>query len=75
MWRVHFYCYSVMSYSLACVVSVCIRVILSLLSSQLSRRTRAETLATLYAGYILRLAIKLNKHTLKINAILTDKTT
>ena len=46
MWRVHFYRYSVMSYRLTCVASVSNRVILFLLSSQLSRRTRAETLAT-----------------------------
>ena len=72
MWRVHFYCYSVMSYRLACVASVSNRVILFLLSSQLSPRTRAETLAT-QATY--RLAIQFNKNTLKINAILTDKRT
>ena len=72
MWRVNFYCYSVMSYRLACVASVSNRVILFLLSSQLSRRTRAERHAT-QATY--RLAIQFNKHTLKINAILADKRT
>ena len=46
LWRVHFCCYSVMSYRLACVASVSNRVIPFLLSSQLSRRARAETLAT-----------------------------
>ena len=72
MWRIHVYCYSVLSYRLTCVASVSNRVILFLLSSQLSRRTRAETLAK-QATY--RLAIQFNKNTLKIIAILTDKRT
>ena len=65
MWRVHFCCYSVLSYRLAWVASVSNRVILFLLSSQLSRRTRAETRAT-QATY--RLAIQFNKNTLKVKS-------
>ena len=73
MWRVNFYCYSVISYRLTWVASVSNRVIpFFALVPTFSTSSRGNAC---YAGYILRLAIKLNKTTLKINTILTDKRT